>query len=59
MLRIFANKKIKTLLRKRNHLTKQKADLPCRTFVLSPFNYCPLIWMYSGKEANNLINDVQ
>ena len=53
------NEKIKALLRIRNHLTHQKADLLRRTFVLSPFNCCPLMWMYSGKEANNLINDVQ
>ena len=25
-------------------------------FLLSKFNYCPLIWMFSGKSSNNEIN---
>ena len=28
------------------------------SFVLSNFNYCPLIWMFSGKSSNNEINRI-
>ena len=27
-------------------------------FVLSNFNYCPLVWMFSGKSSNNEINKI-
>ena len=28
------------------------------SFMLSNFNYCPLIWMFSGKSSNNEINRI-
>ena len=28
------------------------------SFVLSNFNYCPLIWMFSGKSSNNKFNRI-
>ena len=31
-------------------------DVLYRAFVLSSFNYCPLIWVFSGKSSNNKIN---
>ena len=29
-----------------------------KSFVLSNFNYCPLIWIFSGKSSNNEINGI-
>ena len=29
-----------------------------KTFIRSTFNYCPLIWMFYGKTANNRINQL-
>ena len=28
----------------------------CSTVIISSFNYCPLVWMFCGKEANHKIN---
>ena len=53
-----ANHKIKALLRIRNHLPQAKAEVLYNSFILSAFNYCPLIWMFCGKQANNLIGAV-
>ncbi len=51
-----ARNKTKALLRIRNNLDTSKATLLCNTFILSCFNYCPIIWMFSNKEGNNIIN---
>ena len=29
-----------------------------KTFIKSTFNYCPVIWMFHGKAANNRINQL-
>ena len=51
-----ANSKTKALLRIRNYLCTSKAKLLCNSYILSTFNYCPIIWMFSNKEGNMLIN---
>ena len=28
----------------------------CNTVIISSFNYCPLVWMFCGKDANHKIN---
>ena len=53
-----ANWKTKALLRIRSYLTQAKAEILCNCFILSAFNYCPLIWMFCGKAGNNLIETV-
>ena len=35
-----------------------KAQTLCRTFILSHFKYCPLIWMFSSRASNTLIDRV-
>ena len=37
----------------------KKSKILYNTFVMSKFNYCPLIWMYHGKTSNNRIDHVQ
>ena len=44
------------LLRIRRNLTREKAELLNNAYILSRFNYCPLIWMFCGKKGNSLIN---
>ena len=50
------NKKVSAFSRVRNYLDDTQAKLLCKTTVLANFNYCPLIWMFSSKAANNEIN---
>ena len=50
-----ASSKTKALLRIRNYLTQKQADLLYTSYIMSPFNYCPLVWMYCSKQAHNLI----
>ena len=50
------NKKMSAFSRIRNYLDNKQANILCKTTVLANFNYCPLIWMFSFKAANNEIN---
>ena len=29
-----------------------------KSFVISQFNYCPIVWMYCQRKSNNLINKI-
>ena len=29
-----------------------------KSFVISQFNYCPIVWMYCQRKSNNLINRI-
>ena len=40
------------------YIDDNKAKLLFNTYFNSTFNYCPLIWMFSSKTANNKINRV-
>ena len=51
-----ANNKTKALLRIRNKLNQQKTDLLFNSFILSNFNYSPLVWMFCDKASDILIN---
>ena len=48
--------KTKALLRIRSFLTQEQADAIYHACLMSYFNYCPLVWMFSSKMAHNLIN---
>ena len=50
-----ANQKLNALLRIRNYLSLKK----CNAYILSPFNYCNLIWMFCDKHSNHNIRNVQ
>ena len=43
-------------MRIRNYLTQYQADLLFSSFIMPPFNYFPLVWMFCSKQAENLIN---
>ena len=51
-----ASNKIKALFRIRPYLDIYSAKRICDIFILSIFNYCPLIWMYGCKSNDKLIN---
>ena len=51
-----ASAKTKALRRIRNYLTQDQANRLFDTYIMSSFNYCPLIWMFCSKQAHNLIN---
>ena len=53
-----ANQKVKAFSRIAGYLQKHKAYVLYKTFIRSTFNYCPLIWMFCGKTANNRINQL-
>ena len=50
------NRRTNALNRIRDGLNTEKANRLGNSFILSIFNYCPLIWMFCSKTANNLIN---
>ena len=39
-------------------MTPQKLKMIMKAFVLSQFNYCPLVWMFHSREINNRINRI-
>ena len=48
--------KIKALWRIRAYLSQKQANQLFYTFIMSPFSYCPLVWMFCSRQANNMIN---
>ena len=54
-----ASKKASALMRLRNDLSTSQKLLLYNSFLISNFGYCPLVWMFCGKTANNNIDRVQ
>ena len=52
------NNKVKAFSRVVGDLEPQKASLLYNSFILTNFNYCPLIWMFCGKTTNDMVNRV-
>ena len=53
-----ASGKIKALFRIRHYLDLHSVKRVCEAFIMSTFNYCPLIWMYGCKGNDVLLNKV-
>ena len=53
------NRNTNALLRIRKYIDSQKAQALCKAYVLSHFNYCPLIWMFASKASYALIDKAQ
>ena len=51
-----SNQKLRALRRVRNFLSDDQTKLLVNSYILSPFNYCPLVWMFCGKGGSNLID---
>ena len=50
------NQKTSALSILRGYISEKKAKLLLNTVVTSNFQYCPLIWLFCSKAADNLIN---
>ena len=50
-----SNQKLRALRRVRNFLSEDHTKLLVNSYILSPFNYRPLVWMFCGKGGSNLI----
>ena len=53
-----ASNKLYALARISHFLNEQKRKILMKSFVISQFNYCPIIWMYCQRKSNNLINRI-
>ena len=52
-----AGKKVNALARISSYMDESKRTF-MKTFRLSNFNYCHLIWMFCRRESNSLINQI-
>ena len=53
-----AGKKVNTLARIASYMDKSKQILLMKTFILTYFNYCPLIWMFCSRKSDSRINRI-
>ena len=54
-----ASAKLKALFRLRSKLTSAQKTVLYNSFIMSIFNYCPVVWMFCGKTATAKINNIQ
>ena len=53
-----ANRKLKALYRLRSKLDFSQKLVLYNSFIMSQFNYCPVIWMFCGQIANTKIDNI-
>ena len=53
-----ASQKTNALLRIRPYLNTNCAKMLSSVFIMSQFKYCPLIWIFSSKGNNGLVNKI-
>ena len=53
-----ASQKLHALARVRNFMSLKQRKIIMRTFILSHFSYCPLIWMLHSRSLNKRINKI-
>ena len=53
-----ANRKLHALSRVSKYMTFNKRRILMNFFIISQFNYCPLIWMIHNRGLNNKINHI-
>ena len=53
-----ASQKTCALSRISNYLDSKQKEIVFKGMIRSQFSYCPLIWMFSSRKSNNLINKV-
>ena len=52
------SRKLHALARVSNYMDTEKAKLIMRSFIMSHFSYCPLIWMFHDRTTNSRINKI-
>ena len=50
------NQKLHALARISKYLSKDKLKIIMKTFIISQFNYCPLVWIFHNRALNHKIN---
>ena len=53
-----ASQKLHALARVSNYMDTEKVKLIMRSFIMSHFRYCPLIWMFHDRTTNSRINKI-
>ena len=53
-----ASQKLHALARVRNYMNITQSKILMKTFILSHFGYCPLVWMMHNRTLNNRINRI-
>ena len=53
-----ASQKLHALARIAHYVDFEKRRSLMKAFVISQFNYCPLIWMFHNRTLNNRINKI-
>ena len=53
-----ASQKLHALTRIRNYMSIKQSKILMKTFILSHFGYCPLVWMMHSRTLNNRINRI-
>ena len=53
-----ASQKLHALSRISNYMTLLQRQITMRSFILSQFGYCPLVWMFHSRKLNNRINRI-
>ena len=53
-----ASQKLHALARVRNYMNMNQSKVLMKTFILSHFGYCPLVWMMHNRRLNNRINRI-
>ena len=53
-----ASQKLHALVRASTYMPKEKTRMVMRSFIMSQFSYCPLIWMFHDRHINAKINQI-
>ena len=53
-----ASQKLHALSRVRSYMTFKQSQTTMKSFILSQFGYCPLVWMFHSRKLNNRINSI-
>ena len=54
-----AENRVRALYRLRSTLDSKQKLMLFNSFLLSIFNYCPIVWMFYGKSSADMINNIQ
>ena len=52
------NIKLNNLTKVQKYMTPEQKTFLTSSFIKSPFNYCPLIWMFCLKKAPHRLNNI-
>ena len=53
-----ASQKLHALSRIAKFISENKKRMLFKSFIISQFNYCPIVWMCHGRGLNNKINNI-